>query len=56
MEMRNVPKRQQIDRRAENSQRPLQHSEIIPHPEAFFSWTLNKNANLLSDSGRQTQL
>ena len=43
--MGNMSKRKQPDQRAENSQRPqigLQRSEKISHPEASFSWSLNK--------------
>ena len=39
-------KRQQPEQRADNSRRPpmgLQHSERTLHPEAGFSWPLNKN-------------
>ena len=46
MEMWNVSKRQQPDRRAENSRRPpmgLQYSEKILNPEVCFSWPLNNN-------------
>ena len=46
MEIKNVYKGQQPDQRAENNRRPsmgLQYSEKIPHPEACFSWSLNKN-------------
>ena len=45
MEMGNVPKRQQPDHRKDNSRRSptgLQCSEKFPHPEASFSWPLNK--------------
>ena len=44
-EMGNVPKRQQPDHRADKSRRSptsLQCNEKFPHPEASFSWPLNK--------------
>ena len=46
MDMRNVLKRQQPDQKADIDRRPLmghQCSVKLPHPEAFFSWPLNKN-------------
>ena len=45
MKMGNVPKRQQPDHRKDNSRRSptgLQCGEKFPHPEASFSWPLNK--------------
>ena len=45
MEMENVSKRQQPDHRADNRGKPpmgLQCSGKLPHPEASFSWPLNK--------------
>ena len=45
MEMGNVSKRQQPDHKADNNRRSptgLQCSEKFPHPEASFSWPLNK--------------
>ena len=45
MEIGNVSKRLQPDHRADNSRRPpmgLQCSKELPHPEASFSWPLNK--------------
>ena len=43
IEMGNMSKRQQLDKRAENSRRPpmsLQYSEKILHPEEGFNWHL----------------
>ena len=45
MEIGNVSKRQQPDHRKDNSRSSptgFQFSEIFPHPEASFSWPLNK--------------
>ena len=45
MEMGNVSKRQQPDHRKDNNRRSLtglQCSKKFPHPEASFSWPLNK--------------
>ena len=58
MEMGNVPKRQQPDHRADNSRRSPtgpQCNEKFPHPEASFSWPLNKYV-LFSDNERHTKL
>ena len=45
MEMGNVSKRQQPDHRKNNSRRSptgLKCNEKFPHPEASFTWSLNK--------------
>ena len=55
MELGNVSKGQQPDHRKNNSRRSLtglQCSETFPHPEASFSWPLNKYK--FSDNERHT--
>ena len=59
MEMGNVSKRQQPDHIADNSRGPpmsLQCSEKLTHPEASFSWPLNKYVYWFSNNGRHTKL
>ena len=59
MEMGNVSKRQQpaqIKNNSRGSPTGLQCSEKFPHPEASFSWPLNKYIYYFSDNEIHTKL
>ena len=59
MEMGNVSKRQRPDHITDNSRRSpigLKCSEKFPHPEASFSWPLNKYTYLFRGNERPTKL